>query len=145
MSSFLLGSCCWGRPIVDLLPQRIHILIHPRGPSALSAIEDPLLSDKLRISCTQHSWTIMWLLHGRSNSLKASQENYCSQCNRSADYLPLWKAHNWKAPQVVWYNQGHKSTRKSHATQGLKRKNPYNHQDQQTPRISRWQKASAKA
>ena len=36
------GSCCWGRPLVGLLLRRLDILTHPRGPAALTAVEDLL-------------------------------------------------------------------------------------------------------
>jgi hypothetical protein len=42
----------------------------------------------LRISCTQHSWTIARLLNGRPNSLKFFHRIYYSQGNRSAASLP---------------------------------------------------------
>jgi hypothetical protein len=79
--------------------------------------EDPLLSEKLRIGCTQHSWLTPWLLQWRPNSLNASQDIYCSQGNRSPASLPLWRASSRKAPQLVCYSQGHKPTRKPEATQ----------------------------
>ena len=87
------------------------------GPSELRTLEDLLLSEKLRIGCTHHSWSTAWQLHRSPNSLKASQEIY-SQGNRSAAFLPLWRVPSRKAPQVVWYSQWHKPTRRPEATQG---------------------------
>ena len=91
----LPGLCCWGRPLVGLLPWRFHLPIHARGPAAprevghialravemlrtlcTQNIEDPLLSEQLRICNTLHSWTTAWLLNRRLNSLKAYQEFY---------------------------------------------------------------------
>jgi hypothetical protein len=65
-----------------------------------------------------------WLLHWRCNSLKVSQETYCSQCNRSAASFPFWKAPSWKAPQVVCYSKGCRPTGKPEATQVQKRQTP---------------------
>lgn len=44
--------CCWGRPLVGLLLWRLHILIYPRGPAALRAVEDQLHSVQMDNSLT---------------------------------------------------------------------------------------------
>jgi hypothetical protein len=80
------------------------------------------------------------LLLWSHNSLKAFQDIYCSQGNRSAASLPLWRAPSWKVSQVVYYSKGHKSTRRPEATQGQKRQTP----DQQTPGLTRWLEASTR-
>ena len=75
----------------------------------------------------RHPWrtsshsTTAWPLQWRPNSLKTSQEIYCSQGNRSATSLPLWRSPSWKVPQLVCYSQGHRLTWRPEATQGQNR------------------------
>jgi hypothetical protein len=53
--------------------------------------------------------------------MKASQEIYCSQGNRSAASLPLRRNPSRNILQEICYNQGHRPTRRSEATQEQKR------------------------
>ena len=113
------GPFFWDRLLAGLLPWRKHNLTHPRGSIALRSVnttawrnagqltwQTERLPGVLLYTVKQNPQSVAtpsslrktlhrtttWLLHWKSNSLKAFQEIYCIQGNRSAASLPHLKS-----------------------------------------------------
>jgi hypothetical protein len=97
-----------GRPLVGLLPWRLHILIHSRGQAILRVVEDLLQWEQLSEGIPGD------LLHPGQQITSFS--------------APV-KSPSWKAPQMVGYSQDCSPTRTPEANQGQKSQTPYSHPD----------------
>ena len=112
----LWKRCKHTRLLLGLLLWRHHILLHPRGPTALRAVE------QLRTLCIQSSWGTFALradedqMHSEQldNSLTAplkteKSEGLPGDLLQPGQQITIFsvpvKSPSWKAPQVVWYSQ----------------------------------------